>query len=132
MTRNQTLVKQVSSIGEEIGLELGNEMVLNFQENNQDANQFYVIGRNIIDQILAQPGCAGIKFYNAYNEMGEQTMVYVGLDKEGKTILEYSSVNQAGALETYKGIVADRIERGGPKPPPPGGISADDWNLEVA
>lgn len=127
MTKNQTLAKTLETIGEEIGLEMGNQMVKDFQTANQNDVYFYVIGRNIIDQILAQPGCKGIKFYNAYNEMGEQTMVYVGLNEDGKAIVEFTCVNNEGILESHKGIVADRIKTGVVNP----GSSSDDWNWTI-
>ena len=129
MTQVKPLVKNVASIGEEIGLELGTQMVKDFQVANPTEVQYYTIGRNIIDQILAQPGCVGLRFYNAYNEIGEKTLVYVGLNEEGKAILEYSVINNEGILTANKGIVADRIDRGGRTGT---GISADDWNWEIA
>ena len=95
---NQTLVKPVSMIGEEIGLELGKQMISEYQAANPTDVHFYEIGRNILDQILAQPGCAGIRFYNAFNEAGEKTLVYVGLNKDGKAIAQYSVVNNDGVL----------------------------------
>ena len=64
---------------------------------------------NIIDQILAQPGCAGMRFYNAYNEIGEKTLVYTGVDEFGKAIVEYTIVTNEGDFDTQKAIVADRI-----------------------
>ena len=116
MTKNQTLPKPLNAIGEEIGYELGNQMVADFQTANANDVHFYVIGRNIIDQILSQPGCVGIKFFNAYNEMGEKTLVYVGLNSDGKALLEFTCVNNIGELESNKGIVADRIKTGGGGP----------------
>ncbi len=65
MVKNQTLTKPVSAIGEEIGFELGQQMVMDYQVSNEKDVHFYEIGRNILDQVLAQPGCAGIRFYNA-------------------------------------------------------------------
>lgn len=124
MAKNQTLVKPLSAIGEEIGYELGNQMVTDYQTANQNDVHSYVIGRTIIDQILAQPSCAGIKFLNAYNEMGEKTLVYVGLNKDGKAILEFTCVNNSGLLETNKGIVADRIKTGGG---PVRSLDSEDW-----
>ncbi len=125
MAKNQTLVKPVAAIGEEIGLELGKRMINDYQTANSNDVFFYEIGRNIIDQILAQPGCAGIRFYNAYNEMGEKTLVYVGLDKKGKAIVEYTCVNNEGMLASEKGIVADRILTGS------GGRTSDSDNWDV-
>ncbi len=106
---NQLLaLKKVASIGEDIGLELGTQFIKDYQIANPADVQYYVIGRNILDEILAQPGCVGIRFYNAYNEMAEKTLVYVGLDKDGKAIVEYTCINTEGMLESNKGIVADR------------------------
>lgn len=68
----------------------------------------YLIGREILDQILSQPGCAGIRFYNAYNEFGEKTLVYVGVDADAKALVAYTVVNNNGNLEAQKAIVADR------------------------
>jgi hypothetical protein len=113
MMNNQLLaLKKVASIGEDIGLELGTQFIKDYQVANPADAQYYVIGRNILDEILSQPGCVGIRFYNAYNEMGEKTFVYVGLDGDGKGIVEYTCINNEGQLEPHKGIVADRIKRG--------------------
>ena len=112
--KNQLLTrKNVASIGEEIGLELGTQFIKDYQISNPADVQYYVIGRDIIDEILAQPGCVGMRFYNSYNEMGEKTLVYVGLNSEGNAILEYTCINTNGVLDTRKGIVADRGARGG-------------------
>jgi hypothetical protein len=129
MVKNQALTKPVAAIGEEIGFELGQQMVTEYQAANQADVFFYEIGRNILDQILAQPGCAGIRFYNAYNEAGEKTLVYVGLNKEGKAIFEFTCINNEGILETNKGIVADRIRTGDGTPST--SPAADDWNITV-
>lgn len=129
MAKNQTLAKPVAAIGEEIGLELGKQMVNDYRTANPTDVAFYEIGRNILDQVLSQPGCAGIRFYNAYNEMGEKTLVYVGLNKEGKAILEYTCINNEGVLEANKGIVADRIRTG--DNPPIKGSESEDWNWTI-
>ena len=112
--KNQLLtLKKVASVGEEIGLDLGTQFIKDYQIANPADTQYYVIGRNIIDEILAQPGCVGIRFYNAYNEIGEKTLVYVGVNDQGKAIVEYTCINNEGLLKSNKGIVADRADRGG-------------------
>lgn len=121
------LTTKVAAIGEEIGVELGTQMVKGYQEANPSDVHSYLIGRNIIDQILAQPGCAGIRFYNAYNEIGEKTLVYVGVDMNDKVILEYKVVNGIGHLETNKGIIADRIRT----KPRTNSTGEEDWWLTV-
>lgn len=129
MAKNHTLAKPVAAIGEEIGYELGKQMVNDYQTANPTDVTFYEIGRNILDQVLAQPGCAGIRFYNAYNEMGQKTLVYVGLNKDGKPILEYTVINNEGVLESNKGIVADRIKTGDGQPIRTS--DSEDWNWTI-
>ena len=127
--QNELVTKTtIAAIGEEVGYELGAQMVKDYQIANPLDAHSYVVGRDIIDQILAQPGCAGIQFYNAYNELGEKTLVYVGLDSTGHTIVEYSCVNDHG-LSIKKGIVADRMT----KPPTslPGLDSDSDWGWTI-
>jgi len=119
------LSSNIASIGEEIGVELGTQMVKGYQKANPSDVHSYLIGRKIIDQVLAQPGCVGIRFYNAYNEIGEKTLVYIGVDQNGKTLVEYTVVNNNGELSTEKGIVADRAKpktNDGPRT-----IENDDW-----
>jgi hypothetical protein len=101
----------LATVGEEIGMELGSQMVKRYHETNPTDVKSYLIGRKIIEEILAQPRCAAIKFYNATNEAGEKTLVYVGVDLDGKPIISYSTVNGEGVLENVNGIVADRVRQ---------------------
>lgn len=106
----ELLVKEnLALVGEEVGLELGTQMVKSYREANPTDVQWYMVGREIIEQILAQPGCVGMKFYNAYNEAGQKTLVYVGINHEGQPLIEFSAVSAEGVLSTQKGIVADRV-----------------------
>ncbi|MER3463772.1 MAG: hypothetical protein C4329_04480 [Chitinophagaceae bacterium] len=109
----QTKPMQITNVGEEIGKELGAQMISSYRTANPSDVTSYCVGRNILEQILAQPGCAGVKFYNAYNEVGQKTLVYVGVNAEGNDMLTVSSINISGQLESNKGIVADRILVGG-------------------
>jgi hypothetical protein len=121
--------KSIATIGQEIGQSLGKQMVADYQIAHKNDVSFYVIGKEIINQILSQPGCEGIRFYNAYNEVGEKTLVYTGINKDGKVIATYTLVNSEGVLETKKGIVADRAERGGNRD---GSVAdADNWNWDI-
>ena len=99
-----------ATVGEEIGQQLGAQMISAYRKQNPEDVVSYFIGRNILDQILAQPGCVGLKFYNAYNEVGQKTLVYVGVNREGADMLTISTVGVDGAFNSEKGIVADRIK----------------------
>lgn len=110
MTQNALLeTKNLAEIGEDIGLTEGIKMVKAFREANPNATQGYYIGRNILEQIMAQPGCVGINFRKCLTEMNEEHLVYTGVDAEGKEILEFTVVTNAGDVIKQDGIVADRI-----------------------
>lgn len=105
----ETLQKRdLTMIGEEISHELGAKMIKDYQVANPTDVKGYFIGRTIIEQMLVQPGCVGIRFYNAINEKGEKTLVQVGVDESGKSIVEYTIVRTDGSMGTQKAIVADR------------------------
>ncbi len=101
--------KNLAEVGEDIGLAEGIELVKAFQEANPDATSGYYIGRNILEQIMAQPGCVGINFRKCLTNMNEEHLVYTGVDADGKDILQYSVITNTGDIEKQNGIVADRI-----------------------
>ncbi len=68
----------------------------------------YLTGKNIIEQVLAQPGCVGIRFHDAIDESGVKTLVFFGVDANGKNIFEYSSVDQHGKIVVTEGMGVDR------------------------
>ena len=109
MTQNALETKNLAEVGEDIGLAEGAQLVKNFRAANPDATPGYYIGRNIIDQLLNQPGCVGINFRKCVTENNEEHLVYTGVDADGKDILSYSVVTNTGDIEKYDGIVADRV-----------------------
>ena len=111
----------LAQIGDDIGMDLGTQMVKSYQNANPTDVKCYTVGREIIEKILAQPGCAGLQFFNALNEVGEKTLVYLGVDTEGKPLVEYTVVKPSGQLQHQKGIIADRIKTDD------GGGSGWDW-----
>jgi len=109
MTQNTLLeTKNLSEVGENIGLTEGRKLVNAFRAANPTATQGYYIGRNILEQIIAQPGCVGINFRKCLTNMNEEHLVYTGVDAEGKDILEFSVVTTAGDIVKQDAIVADR------------------------
>ena len=110
MQKELTIKKDYSKIGEVISHELAADFVRSYGQSNPGDVVSYVVGRNIIDQILAQPGCVGMRYYNALNEAGQKTLVYVGVDAAGKDIIEKVIVQEDGKLATVNATVADRSE----------------------
>ena len=110
MTQNAILeTKTLAEVGEDIGLSEGVQLVNAFTAANPDATPGYYIGRNILEQIMAQPGCVGINFRKCLTNMNEEHLVYTGVDADGKDILEFSVVTNTGDIIKKDGIVADRI-----------------------
>lgn len=101
-----------ATVGEEIGQELGAQFISAYRTANPTDVTYYYVGRNILEQVLAQPGCVGMRFYNAYNEAGEKTLVYVGVTAQGNDMLSVTTVSADGQLDVQKGIVADRVKTG--------------------
>src|SRR5688572_26383311 len=98
MMQTELLTKRISTVGEEIPHELGAKMIKDYQKANPAGNHSYIIGQDIICQILAQPGCVGLKVYDALNDSGKKTLVCVGLDNNGKAILNYTIISPKGEL----------------------------------
>ncbi|HTN07889.1 hypothetical protein [Agriterribacter sp.] len=112
MTKNDVPVQQSQrlheNIGEHIGFELGAKMVKDYYDSFGE-NKAHFVGRTIIEKILAQPDCIGINMYKALNAKGEQTYVFVGVDRFGKAILEYTAVNDNGTLSKEIGMIANKF-----------------------
>ena len=104
----QPEIKNLAKVGEDIGLAEGKELVANFRAANPDAVPGYYIGRNILDQILNQPGCVGINFRKCLSENNEEHLVYTGVDSDGKDIISFTSVTPNGEMVKENAIVADR------------------------
>ena len=111
MTQNELVTKRpVAAIGEEVGYEMGTEFITNYRNANPTEVLSYVIGKNILEQLMNQPGCEGVRFYNAINENGQRTLVYVGIDQDGNNIFEHTFVNETGNFTSKPAIVADRSD----------------------
>jgi hypothetical protein len=110
MTQNEILeTKTLAEVGEDIGLAEGLQMIKAFTKENPDATKGYYIGKNILEQIINQPGCVGVNFRKCLTETNEEHLVYTGVDADGKDILEYSVVTTTGDVIKQDAIVADRI-----------------------
>jgi hypothetical protein len=107
MTQN-ALTTSLAEVGEHIGLTEGIKLVNAFNEANPTATKGYYIGRNILEQIIAQPGCVGINFRKCLTNMNEEHLVYTGVDANGKDILEFSVVTNTGNIVKQDAIVADK------------------------
>jgi hypothetical protein len=110
MAQKELITKtDYAAVGEEISHELAADFTAAFEKAYPRENKGFTLGRNIIDRILAQPGCVGLRFYNALNEAGERTFVYVGIGADGKDIVKRTVVMQNGAMTESDAIIGDRV-----------------------
>lgn len=109
----------IAQIGEHVGIELGTKLVKDYFDAYPEQAYGHIIGRAIMDKILAQPGCEGIVVYPALNESGQKTLVYAGIDAKGKAIIQIPIVQTDGVIRYEDGVVGDRsIPSGGDDPDP--------------
>lgn len=74
-------------------LETAAEWTANYRKSNPNGIKAHFFGMNIINEVLAQPGCVGIRCYYAMDEKGVQQMIIVGADKDENDL--------------YNGIIAE-------------------------
>jgi|SRR6185312_11042614 len=105
--------KDYSAVGGEISLETATEFTKTYADAHPNENLSYHLGRNIIEKILAQPGCVGMRFYYGYNNEGQKTLVYVGMDANGNDLVKQTMITENGVMMSEQGVVADLIGLGG-------------------
>lgn len=59
------------------------------------AKMSFAIGEDKVQKILAQKDCKGLRVYNAINEYGDHTLVFVGIDHVGQDL--------------FNGIIVDKV-----------------------
>jgi hypothetical protein len=101
--------KEYAAIGGEISHEKANDWIKAYENASPDSPRGFALGRNIIEKILAQPGCVGMRFHYALNDEGQKTFVYTGMDANGNDLLRLTMVSENGVITSEKAIAADFI-----------------------
>jgi hypothetical protein len=105
--------KDYAAVGEEISHEMADNFTNAFKQAHPNENPGYHLGRNIIEKILAQPGCVGIRFYYGFNAEGQKTLVYTGMDANGHPLVNLTKVTEKGVvMSTEEGMICDLIGLG--------------------
>lgn len=68
------------SEGGEISLSEGAAMTQNYRQANPRSRKAHFFGKDILNEILAQNGCKGIRCYYGINSSGEKELILVGAD----------------------------------------------------
>lgn len=85
------------SEGEAIALDEAAALTANFRRNNGNSAETvkaHLFGRDILQQILGQENCVGIRMYYGLDDAGGKQLVLVGVDAAGQDL--------------EAGIIADR------------------------
>jgi len=64
--------------------------------SSADEIRSHYFGRDVIDKILSQDGCTGVRIYYALNDSGEKKIIISGVDSQGNNMLPESSTVTAG------------------------------------
>lgn len=99
--------KDFAAVGGEISHEMGNDFIKAYETAFPDGPSGFALGRNILEKILAQPGCTGIRFHHALNQEGQMTSVYIGMDANGNDLLRHTMVTENGVIMSEEATVAD-------------------------
>lgn len=77
-----------SSTGSIISLQEAQEFIRNFRERYPTEIHALAVGSDLVNSVLEQEGCEGIRIYNGYN-LQEQRLnsVLVGFDADGEDII---------------------------------------------
>jgi hypothetical protein len=89
-------------MGKEIPVTQGKEWIKRYQDQNPDSLKAVFYGSNILDALLMQKDCVGIRIYNAIADDGSSTFVLVAAKENGNNIWLSKSEDS-----TPDGIVAE-------------------------
>lgn len=66
--------------GAPIKLSTASEWTSNYRKDNPEGIKAHFFGRDILERILAQEGCMGIRIFYAIDDAGTQQLILVGAD----------------------------------------------------
>ncbi len=102
-----------------ITLEEGIEMTRNYRKvARKDAVKGGYFGRGIIEKILAQNGCVGIRLYYGMHQDGARTFVLAGVETNGNDL--------------YQGVLGQEMRLSSNLNSSPNPLNSDSWKKAVA
>lgn len=73
--------------GGAISLSTAAELTGNYRKDNPGQKLAHYYGRDIINELLSQEGCVGIRIYYGTSEDGDKELVLVGVDSDENDML---------------------------------------------
>ena len=74
--------------GDAIPITDGSALTAEFRQHNPNHRLAHFFGRDILQQILDQPDCMGIRVYYGVNEEGQSELVLAGADADENDMLD--------------------------------------------
>ncbi|WP_428662606.1 hypothetical protein [Runella sp.] len=75
-----------ASLGGIIPFKEAKVRMASFQKNSPDEIKGVAFGKDVIEKLMDQKGVVGLRFYFAKDKDGKNSLVFVGIDKDGKDI----------------------------------------------
>lgn len=89
MANDETQIVQFNGTeGAPIELELAKTWTSNYRKQFTGTIKALFFGKDILQNIMNQEGCMGIRFYNALDEAGMQKLVIVGANAAGEDMCD--------------------------------------------
>jgi Na+-translocating ferredoxin:NAD+ oxidoreductase RnfC subunit len=90
--------------GEEWDLELSMNWTKNHRERHPNEPHSHFFGKEILEKILSQPGCVGLRFHNAHSKAhnetgGERHLIITGATCDGHDMLNTASNQKLSKTE---------------------------------
>lgn len=79
--------KYNGSDGDRIDLVTARKWAQNYRNADPTGIRSHYFGRDVLDQILMQPGCTGIRVYYALDDNNERKLLIAGVDNKGNSLL---------------------------------------------
>jgi hypothetical protein len=83
----EDLIIFTRSVGDPLDLTTAKEWTANYRINHPGETESHFFGNEIIQQILNEAGCIGIRIYYATDEAGNKKLLLVGVDEMGNNLL---------------------------------------------
>jgi hypothetical protein len=95
---NQSLDKEIildrgkiEKVGGPIELQRVRKWTQNYRRMNEKDTNSHLFGRRVIEKLLAQKGCAGIRIHYCIDDMGKKQLVLSGVDHLGNDQLPHET-----------------------------------------
>jgi hypothetical protein len=95
-------------VGKPISKKTANKWLKNHEEKHpaKDSIRAHFFGSDIINQVLAQAGCVGMRIYYATNDEGVKQLLLVGAREDGSNIWPDENSHEDGENAT-SGLIVD-------------------------